>query len=53
MMKWGRILLATLGVIAGVLIMLWWINGHRIPTLRVSHTIGKGSEIAVDWIEIK
>ncbi len=52
-MKWGRLLLATLGVIAGALLIMWWLNGRQIPTLRVSHTVGRGTEVHIDWIEIK
>ena len=52
-MKWERLLLATLSVIAGALLILWWLNDRRIPTVRVSHTLGKGSEVSLDWIRIK
>lgn len=53
MMKWGRFALATLGLFTGALLMVWWMNDRRIPTLRFSHTLGRGSEVGIDWIEIK
>ncbi len=53
-MRWGRLLLiVVLGAAFGALFAVWWVNGRRIPTLRVSHTLGKGSQVALEWIEIR
>jgi hypothetical protein len=52
-MKWGRVVFATLGVVAGTLLILWWVNGRRVPTLRFSHTLGRGNEVSIEWIQIK
>ncbi len=53
-MKWERLLLiVALGALFGALFAVWWVNGRRVPTLRVSHTLGRGSQVGLEWIEIK
>ncbi|GAB4481567.1 MAG: hypothetical protein Kow00124_29470 [Anaerolineae bacterium] len=49
----GRIFVMVIGVMIGVLVAVWLANDRRIPTLRVSHTLGKGSEVSIDWIQIR
>jgi hypothetical protein len=53
LMKPGRILLVILGATVGALLVVWWFNDRRIPTLQLSHTIGKGNSVSLDWIELK
>ena len=53
MRKWGRLLLAVAGIVAGGLLVYWWVNDRRVPTLRVSHTIGRGNDVEIEWIRIK
>lgn len=51
-MKWGRYLLALLGLTLGALLAYWWMEIRLIPTLRLSHTVGKGNSVELDWIEV-
>jgi hypothetical protein len=49
----GRFVLMLIGVTSGVFLVLWLINDRRIPTLRVSQTLGQGTSVELDWIELK
>lgn len=52
-MKWGQWFLALLGLVLGALLVYWWMEIRLLPTLRVSHTIGKGNSVELDWIEVR
>lgn len=49
----------VLGVVTAIVVAVlvavwvWWIRYRKLPTLRVTYTIGKGSEVGLDWIEFK
>jgi hypothetical protein len=49
----ARYMILLLGVIVGAAVAIWLIQNRRIPTLRVSYTLGKGREISLDWLELK
>lgn len=51
-MKWGRMLLAVTGLTAVILLVAWWLSDRQIPSLRFSHTLGEGSSVSVEWIEL-
>lgn len=51
-MKPLRVML-ILGAALGAFVTFWLISQRRIPTLRVSYTLGRGREIALDWIELE
>ena len=52
-MKRGPVILAVLGLALGALLVYWWMELRVLPTLRFSHTIGKGNAIDLDWIELR
>ncbi len=52
-MKWNRLLLPAVGVALGGLRAVRWCRGRRVPTVRVSHALGGGSDVSIEWIEIK
>lgn len=51
-MRLGRIVL-ILGAVLGAFVAFWLISQRRIPTLRVSYTLGRGREVSLDWIELE
>ncbi|HLV44533.1 MAG TPA: hypothetical protein VKY39_06225 [Aggregatilineales bacterium] len=51
-MKWMRVLIAALALALGAFFVYWWMEIRLLPTVRISHTIGKGNRIDLDWIEI-
>ncbi len=51
-MKWGRWLLVLLGIVTGAFLVYWWMEIRMFPTLRISHTLGKGNEVSIEWIEV-
>ena len=52
-MKWARLLFALLGIIAGTLLVMWWINDRHLPVLRFSRSPERGCEVYTEWIQIK
>ena len=32
---------------------VWWIYDRRVPTVRVSYTLGKGRSVDIDWINLR
>lgn len=48
-----RFSLLILGVVVGVMLLRWYLNGQRLPTLRFSYTLGKGGGVDWDWIELR
>jgi len=52
-MRFGRIALLVVGVTTTLLMLIWWGRFHRIPTVRLSFTVGKGFAVDVDWIDLK
>lgn len=52
-MKWWRLFAILLGAIVGALVVVWWIYDRRLPTMRYSYTVGKGSSVGLEWIELK
>mgnify|MGYP000296171047 CR=1 FL=1 len=53
MVKVGRYALVIFGALLGVLFVLWWTRFRKLPTVRVSYTLGKGRAIDLDWIELR
>lgn len=53
MNRWWQVLLAIIAAIAGVFLVAWWLNDRRVPTLRFSHTLGRGNDVSIEWIQIK
>jgi len=51
-MRIGRIVF-VLGAALGAFVAFWLISQRRIPTLRVSYTLGRGREVSLDWIELE
>ena len=51
--KWMYFTLSALGAAATAFLVMWWINDRRIPTLRISHTVGQGNDVSVEWIQLK
>lgn len=51
-MKLVRVLIALLGLALGAFFVYWWMEIRLLPTLRISHTIGRGNRIDLEWIEI-
>jgi hypothetical protein len=52
-MKGFKWFLLILGAVIGALVVVWLVYYRRIPTLRVSYTLGKGRDVSLDWIELK
>jgi hypothetical protein len=53
MNRWWRLVLIIIGSAMGAFVVVWWISDRRVPTLRFSHTIGRGNDVNVEWIRIK
>jgi hypothetical protein len=51
-MKWLSRAALVLGVVVGVLFMYWWVRIRRVPTVRVSYTLGKGRDVDIEWIDL-
>jgi len=52
-MRFGRVALAVVSLTLTLLMLIWWTRFHRLPTVRVSFTVGKGFAIDVDWIDLR
>ena len=52
-MKWLPRAALVLGVVLGVAFVVWWMRIRQLPTLRVSYTLGKGRDVAIEWIDLK
>ena len=50
-MKIGRLLM-FIGFALGAFVAVWLFTQRRVPTLRISFVLGRGREIALDWIEL-
>lgn len=51
-MKLGHILIFA-GFIVGAFVAFWLLSQRRVPTLRVSYTLGRGSDISLDWLQLE
>jgi hypothetical protein len=51
-MKIGRVFM-LIGLALGTFVAFWLLSQRRIPTLRVSYTLGRGREVSLDWIELE
>lgn len=51
-MKPGRLFM-LLGFALGAFAAVWLFTQRRLPTVRISYTLGRGREIALDWIELE
>ncbi|MGF1506526.1 MAG: hypothetical protein GYB64_03675 [Chloroflexi bacterium] len=52
-MKWMPRAALVIGVMLGLGLAIWWLQERRVPTLRVSHTLGRGSDVTVEWITLR
>lgn len=52
-MRFGFIALMVVGVTVSLLALIWWVRFHRVPTIRISFTVGKGFAVDVDWIDLR
>ena len=52
-MRTLKIVLFALGALIGALVIAWLVVTRRIPTLRVSYTLGKGYDVSLDWIRLQ
>lgn len=52
-MKLGQTIILFMVVMIGGLMLVWWVRWHRLPTLRLSYTIGKGGDLGLDWIDLR
>jgi len=53
MKTFWRILVLIIGAAMGALLVIWLLNGRRIPSLRFSHTLGGDSRVDIEWIQIR
>lgn len=42
-----------LGATLGTLLVVWYVRVRKLPTVRVSYTLGKGQAVDLDWIELR
>ncbi len=51
-MRFGRFLLLVVGVILGVLFVLWWVYYRNNPLICSRNAQGRSMRVSTDWIEI-
>jgi len=42
-----------IAVVLTVLFAVWWFIYRRIPTLKVTYTVGRGGQVDLDWIDLR
>ncbi len=52
-MRFGRIALLVVSMTVTMMALAWWVRFHRIPTVRISFTVGKGFAVDIDWIDLR
>ncbi len=53
MIRFVRVALAILGITVTLAVVIWWVRYHRLPTLRISYTVGRGFAVDLDWIDVR
>ena len=53
MLRFGRAAFIVVGLTVSLIALIWWVRFHRIPTLRISYTLGKGLDAQTDWLDLR
>ena len=53
MLRFGRSAFIVVGLTVAFVALVWWVRFHRIPTVRVSYTLGRGLDAETDWLDLR